>query len=176
MANNSNVTEACSLPPNKRYICTHNSSGKSIVHSSPPQVFHPFGAMAGARSYATSTVPAVLKGDVDVSAYLATEGATSHMGTDIVVPTGKGANLIAIDLPPGSQSGMHRTVSIDYSICVIGHVCMELDGGETLELRPGVRIVSIMRDSLGKRTRANCVAGPCYPAGDDAQMVQWIAD
>lgn len=39
---------------------------------------------------------------------------------------------------------MHRTVSIDYSICVIGHIRMELDGGEVVELFPGVCLDSFL--------------------------------
>jgi len=132
------MTATTTLPEAKRYICTHSPTGKSIVHSSPAQVIHSFGEMSGARSYATSSIPAVLKDDVDISAYLAPAGPTSRNGAEIVVPTGKGANLMVVDLPPGSKSAMHRTVSIDFSICVIGHVCMEMDRGETLELRPGV--------------------------------------
>ena len=34
---------------------------------------------------------------------------------------------------------MHRTCSIDFSICVLGVVKMELDGGEIMTLKPGVR-------------------------------------
>jgi quercetin dioxygenase-like cupin family protein len=83
----------------------------------------------------------VLANDEDVSKYLATEGATSHKGTDIVVPTLKGSNLVVVDIAPGGQSQMHRTLSIDYSICVIGHVRMELDNGEFLDLRPGDHVI-----------------------------------
>lgn len=101
---------------------------------------HQFGAMSGARSYATASVPVVMKDDVDVSAYLDSEGPTTRQGKDIVVPTKQGANLVVIDIPAGAQGHMHRTVSIDFSICVIGNVCMELDGGEVLNLRPGVRL------------------------------------
>jgi len=40
-----------SLPPNKRYICTHDAKGRSIVHSSPPQLYHGRGGVGGmARS------------------------------------------------------------------------------------------------------------------------------
>lgn len=91
-----------------------------------------------ARSFATATVPAVLGDEKDITAYLSTTGSTSHKGTDIVVSTLTGANLVVVDIAPGGQSQMHRTVSIDFSICVIGHVRMELDGGEMLDLRPGV--------------------------------------
>ena len=132
-------TGAKGLPPNKRYILTHDRDGKSIVHSAPPQHYHAAGGDGGlARSYSVPAVPAVLKDDVDIAAYLSTTGPTSFMGGDIVVPNGTGANLLVVDLAPGGRTGMHRTVSLDFSICVIGHICMELDGGEVLELRAGV--------------------------------------
>jgi quercetin dioxygenase-like cupin family protein len=152
MADNSEATgpwseNVVSLPPNRRYICTHDASGASIVHSSPPQLYRGRPGVGGvARSYATASAPTVLKDDVDVSAYLSTSGPASHKGTDIVVPTGQGANLVVVDIAPGGQSQMHRTVSIDFSICVIGHVCMELDGGQKLELKPGVRFQRALED------------------------------
>ena len=36
---------------------------------------------------------------------------------------------------------MHRTVSIDFSICVIGHIRMELDNGKMLDMRPGDHVI-----------------------------------
>lgn len=36
---------------------------------------------------------------------------------------------------------MHRTVSIDYSICVIGHVRMEFDSGDFIDLHPGDHVI-----------------------------------
>ncbi|KAF2471572.1 uncharacterized protein BDR25DRAFT_367270 [Lindgomyces ingoldianus] len=159
-----------SLPPNRRYICTHESSGKSIVHSSPPQLYHGRAGVGGmARSFSTSTVPAILKADADVNAYLSTSGASSHKGTDIVSPTGQGANLLVVDIAPGGQSQMHRTVSIDFSICVLGVVKMELDGGEMLTLNPGDHV--IQRGTLhkwhnGSQTepaRFIAVTLPCEP-------------
>lgn len=90
---------------------------------------------------ATSTVPAVLKDAIDLKQYLAEEGPTSYRRSDIVVPTLKGSKLAVVDLVPGGQSLMHRTVSIDYSICVIGHVRMELDSGDFIDLHPGDHVI-----------------------------------
>ncbi len=47
-----------------------------------------------------------------------------------IVPTEPGANLLVIDLAPGAVSAMHRTVSIDFSVCVQGEIIHELDGGQ----------------------------------------------
>lgn len=127
------------LRPCKRYIATHDSNGKSIYTESPDQVYNvaneSFGGMA--RSYAVASMPADLTNDADLKAYKAEEGRTSYRKSDIVVTPG--ANLVVVDLKPGGISAMHRTVSIDFSICVMGEIEHELDGGEKVRLLPGVR-------------------------------------
>ena len=131
---------SASLRPNKRYIATHDANGKSIYADSPDQKYRALGDPPKnylARSYAVPSVPVVMKDDADMKAYLATEGPTSHTQPDIVIPGG-GVNIVTVDMEPGGESAMHHTVSLDYSICVIGMIDHELDGGETVRLYPGV--------------------------------------
>ena len=136
------ITKPTTLPPNKRYILGHDEAGKSIILRSPEQLYHGREGAGGlARSYAVSSVPAVLAGDADVEAYMEPDpqkSVTSHLAKDIVVANQKGAAILVIDLAPGGESQMHQTVSIDFSICVVGNVNMELDGGEMIYLKPGV--------------------------------------
>jgi hypothetical protein len=133
------------LPPNKRYILGHDDTGKSIILPSPDQVYHGREETYGvARSYAVSSIPAVLAGDADVKAYIEPDpkqSVTSHLATDIVVANRKGAAILVLDLAPGGESQMHQTVSIDFSICVTGDIDMELDGGEMIHLKPGVSLL-----------------------------------
>jgi len=135
------VPSVTNLPPCKRHITTHDADGKSIYYTdSPPQSYFQIPSSGGlARSYSVSSVPAKLAGDADVNAYLSADasGPTSHKRGEIVPPV-PGANLLVVDLVPGGMSMMHQTVSIDYSICVIGQIDHELDGGETVRLQPGV--------------------------------------
>jgi len=64
---------------------------------------------------------------------------------------------------------MHRTVSIDFSICVLGSIDMELDSGERVNLRPGDHIVQ--RGTMHKWYNASkteaarfvAVTLPCEP-------------
>jgi hypothetical protein len=130
------------LPPCNRYISTHSPDGKPIVHSTPPQIYRSVPGFAGvARSYAVASVPAVLKNDEDVQKYLSDDAAaepTSHRATDIVVPNMTGANLLIVDIEPAGVSVMHQTVSIDFSICVLGNIDMELQNGDVIHLKPGV--------------------------------------
>lgn len=123
-----------------RHICSHNEQGKSIFASSPELLYsEATGAGAVARSYAVETIPAVLNDDADVKAYLSKEtenNVTSHKNRALTIPGG--ANLVVVNFAPGGISQMHRTVSIDFSICVEGEIEMELDNGDSRKLGPGV--------------------------------------
>ncbi|KAK5063025.1 hypothetical protein LTR84_005101 [Exophiala bonariae] len=129
------------LPPIKRHIATHDSDGKSVYVASAPaaQYIKVPGTGGAARLWSVDSVPAKLEGDADMKAYLADKGPTSWASSGIVIPNG--ANLLVMDLEPGGTSPMHRTVSIDFSICVHGEILHELDGGETVLLKPGDHIV-----------------------------------
>lgn len=130
------------LRPCKRYIATHDSSGKSVYAESPEQVFNAVPDVGGmARSYAIGSLPANLKDEADIKAYRSEQGVTSYRERSIVVKPG--ANLVVVDLEPGGVSMMHRTVSVDFSICTIGEIDHELDSGEKVRLYPGVRVTGI---------------------------------
>ena len=140
MAEIPRVESVTSLPPCKRYIATHDAEGKSVYVDSPPQQYVPVGGAGGlARSYSVAGIPSKLANDEDMKAYLSKEGVTSWTEPSIVTPGG--ANLLIVDLAPGGMSMMHRTVSIDFSVCVIGEIDHELDGGQKVRLRPGDHIV-----------------------------------
>ncbi|KAJ9656188.1 hypothetical protein H2198_005150 [Neophaeococcomyces mojaviensis] len=164
-----------SLPPNKRYIATHDANGKSVYAPSPDQVYRSAGnAGSIARSYSVANIPVEMGHEEDIKAYLAgPESVSSFQRPEIVVPTegGKnfGSNLMVIDLKPGGYSGLHRTVSIDYSICVIGTIIHELDSGERVTLKPGDHIVQRgtnhrwINGSETEPARFVAVTLPCVP-------------
>jgi len=180
------TTTPTSLPPCRRYICTHDSSGKSVFHSSPDQIYRGADGIGGmARSFTTGSVPAILKGDQDVEKYLdsnASENPLSHKTMDIVIPktesSPNGSNLVVVDMAPGGETQMHRTVSIDYSICVLGSIDMELDGGERVNLKPGDHI--IQRGTMHKWYNASkteparfvAVTLPCEPFEITGKMLE----
>ena len=126
------------MRPNKRYIAGHDSSGKSIYLDSPDQTYTPsegFGWLA--RSFAVESVPVVMKDDVDVQNYNGSTSAASVQKRDIAIPGG-GIHLVLMDLAPGAESPLHRTLTMDFSICVMGEIEHELDSGEKVKLLPGV--------------------------------------
>lgn len=139
-----------SLRPCKRYITTYTADGKSVYVEFLEQVFNvapKFGGLA--RSFSVNSVPANLADDADLKAYRAEEGPSSFTRREIVNPE-PGANLLVIDLEPGASSAMHQTVSIDFSICVMGEIDHELDSGDKVRLYPGV--------SLVRRCHWKCIA------------------
>ena len=96
-----------------------------------------------ARSYAVPSVPVPnMVDDADVAEYLSTDPhvSTSYLRREIVQGNGTGANLLVVDIAPGGESQMHRTVSLDFSVCVAGRIWCELDSGERVELGPGVSL------------------------------------
>lgn len=119
---------AAGLPPNHRYITSHNSDGKSVHIDAPQQKWRERPGLGFfARSYAVANVPAILAKDADIQAYLAgSESVTSVEREDIVIPTedGKynGAHMLVVDFTPGGFSPLHRTVSIDLVVCCLGTI------------------------------------------------------
>lgn len=128
------------LPPVARHITSHNLQGQSIHISAPPQRYVNIPGTGGfARSYSVTAVPANLQDDKDLSDYTRDEGVASWSSPAIVTPSG--VNLMIVDLEPGGSSAMHQTVSIDFSVCVLGQIDHELDSGEKVRLNPGDHIV-----------------------------------
>ncbi|GAW10855.1 hypothetical protein ANO14919_001900 [Xylariales sp. No.14919] len=58
-----------------------------------------------------------------------------------LVTPGGGANVWYIDTPPGVESPLHRTVSLDFVIVVEGELQLILDSGEMRVLKPGDLVI-----------------------------------
>lgn len=164
------------LPENKRYIATHSSDGKSVYLDSPPQRFNDAPGVGGvARSYSLASLPATIGDASDIKAYLSEDGPTSYTGRNIVSQLPTGANLLVIDLAPGAKSAMHRTVSVDFSICVMGEIEHELDGGEKVRLRPGVGLRAFLAvQALDVAADGMIMTGPHSSARHESPLVKSI--
>lgn len=119
----------------KRYITTHNDSGRAIVDTSVTEnapfykVAHQDAAFA--QCYVTSGFPVQLNEHADVKVYQ--EYLTSPPG--LVVSNG--TVLRYVDISPGSVSPMHRTLSLDYGVVLEGEIELLLDSGETRLMNRG---------------------------------------
>ncbi|KAK7701138.1 hypothetical protein SLS64_010470 [Diaporthe eres] len=139
MAESSNKTTSNLRQPN-RFITDHNDEGLAIFNTSipepiPAQVINNGDAFY--LGYTTSSTPADFTKNADVDAY------AKHLADPpgIVVPGG--SVLRMVDLRPGGESPMHRTVSIDYGVVLEGEIELVLDSGEVRVMKRGD--VSIQR-------------------------------
>lgn len=136
------VEKPTTLPPVHRYITSHRPDGTSTVLSSPDQLYRGApGVLGVSRSYAVESVPAKLDASQDVEKYMSEDtesNPTSRRLLDIVASNQRGVVMTVVDFGPGQSSSMHQTVSIDFSICVIGAIDCELDSGEIVHLNAGV--------------------------------------
>ena len=86
-------------------------------------------------------MPIVLINKVNIEEYLVEEGLISYYKLDIIVLTLKRSKLAVVNLVPSRQSLMHRTVSINYCICVIRHVYIKLDSRDLINLHLGDYVI-----------------------------------
>lgn len=49
--------------------------------------------------------------------------------------------FLSLNLPPGSTSPMHRTLTLDYGIVLSGEIVLEVDGGEKKTIKAGEFII-----------------------------------
>jgi quercetin dioxygenase-like cupin family protein len=129
-------TEATSNKPRaaKRFITTNSATGESVfsatLSETAPSHTGPGGSEI-AFNYGTNETPPDFREEKDVASY-------QYMidnSPGVIIPNGCVARLV--DLPPSSESPMHRTVSLNYNFVIQGRVELILDSGEKRELLPG---------------------------------------
>jgi hypothetical protein len=141
-----------------RYITTHDDSGKSVFLEQPELLYSERNNYAVARAYAVRKVPAPLANNEDLSAYLSNNDEndiTSYKLAGRSVTIDDGVNIVYMNMGPGSNSPMHRTVSVDFIAVVSGEIELELDSGQKRVLWCGVSI------SLGWRALYHIIEVPC---------------
>ncbi|KAJ5513828.1 hypothetical protein N7463_003380 [Penicillium fimorum] len=128
------------LRPCTRYIIGHNDAAKSIFLPTPDLFYHKRFGYSMTRTYAVPCLPAPLDQDADLKLYLSPNDGTNVTScssqSDKVTIDG-GVNSVYLDMGPGSQSPMHRTVSIDLVVVIEGEIELELDSGEKKLLYQG---------------------------------------
>jgi quercetin dioxygenase-like cupin family protein len=131
------------LPALKRFITTHDDSGKAIFSSAIPEEnkFRSIGEEAGfALGYTTKGFPVDLNEDKDLKTY------ESFLSNPPGIVVSQGTVLRFVDVGPGHVSPMHRTVSLDYGVVLEGDIELILDSGETRRLGRGD--VAIQRGTM----------------------------
>jgi quercetin dioxygenase-like cupin family protein len=167
-----------------RFITTHNAKGQAVFSETiAPEAERKAvdGEVAFALPYCTGDYPADLNDDKDIKTYQ--EYLQSPPGLVI----SNGTVLRQVDIPPGSLSPMHRTVSLDYGIVMNGTIELVLDSGETRMMAVGD--IAIQRGTMHawrntsetEWARMLYVLQPCKPLtigdetmGEDLETMQGV--
>lgn len=116
----------------QRFITTHSPSGTAIFTPNPPSTPPTTTIENGDRftlAYATNTCP------VDLSTDIPSYSTYISQPPGVMIPGG--TVLRFVDIRPGGESPMHRTVSLDYGVVIEGEIELELDSGEKRVMRRG---------------------------------------
>jgi quercetin dioxygenase-like cupin family protein len=135
-----------SLPTCNNIITIHSETGESVFQdaasSTNTVTWKPAGGGGTyfADLHQSLTVPVSLTSgsathDLAATAQLIAEN------TNIAGMPASGVVMRRTDLPPGAESPMHRTLSLDYGVVVAGKVELELDGGERRVLGIGDTVI-----------------------------------
>lgn len=142
----------------KRFITTHDESGKAIFSSDLPEEI-PFQQIPNdaifSLCWATNQTPVEMSGDTDVDTYSSKSvvllGKRPDFWPDyleklpgVMIPGGTVLRLV--DMPPGAASPMHRTVSLDYGVVLEGSVELILDDSVSRVMERGD--ISIQRGTI----------------------------
>ncbi|KAF4459430.1 cupin domain containing [Fusarium albosuccineum] len=132
-------THATALPQPNRFITTHDAKSNAIFSRQIPESvsFWRVGSQAEPAAfglaYTTLSTPIRLTEDEDLSDFI---HAHEHRKRSGLVKKG-GSVLRYVDYSPRSSSPIHRTVSCDYAIVLVGEMACLLDSGESRILKVG---------------------------------------
>ncbi|KEF57500.1 uncharacterized protein A1O9_05417 [Exophiala aquamarina CBS 119918] len=132
------------LPDPQRHITDNDEHGKSFFSkavSTALPVMNKLGTAHQRLGYLVPPRLAALTSQEDLKVYVA-----SLKDLPSLVPAGGNAAVWYIDMPPGTDSPMHRTVSLDIVIQIEGEVELKLESGEKRIMRPGD--LTIQRSTL----------------------------
>ena len=125
------------LRDSTRYITSHNSEGKAVIHSTLDYGWRAVDDNQSALSivYSTPGIPVRLTDDEDIKAY----DTLLDQGMGLVYP---GRTMLrCVDTAPGYACPMHRTKSMDFGIVLEGEIEMVFDSGDVTTLKKGDVVV-----------------------------------
>ncbi|OAP57918.1 hypothetical protein AYL99_08656 [Fonsecaea erecta] len=124
----------------RRHITALDGEGKSVFVPDRDILYCNRGGYAVSWTYATSEFPIDMTDNKDLNGFLSDDPSSPnsvvHTGSRIV--NGGGVTFNTTNFSPGTETVMHRTVSLDFVAVVEGEMELELDSGEKVLLQPGV--------------------------------------
>ncbi|KAF3762365.1 cupin domain-containing protein [Cryphonectria parasitica EP155] len=121
-----------------RFITDHNPQGLAVFNTTLAPALPAQAMQNGDKfylGYTTTAFPPSFTNNADITSY-----ARDLSDPPGVVRPG-GTVLRLVDIRPGGESPMHRTVSLDYGVVLEGEVEAVLDSGQTRLLRRGDVVV-----------------------------------
>lgn len=134
------------LPNPNRFITTHDDNGVACfatAFAEPVPASKTIGDGVFRLAYATDRPPVTLSGDADIATY-----AKTLKDLPQLLSEGGGPLVWYVDTPPGGESPLHRTVSLDFVVQVHGEMELTLESGESRTVRPGD--LTIQRGTMHK--------------------------
>lgn len=135
------------LRPLRRHITTHDKNGKAVFYEDESEQIIPIVPPSNLEKaglhvhYHTRGFPVDFSEDKDLKRYL-----ESPQNIPLVNEDGSVCRIV--DLGPGQQSPMHRTVSLDYGVVLAGEVDLVLEDWNGPTRRMGVGDVSVQRSTM----------------------------
>jgi quercetin dioxygenase-like cupin family protein len=136
------LPQSSGLPPFITHVTTNDEqSGKAIIHSSTRGALQPWDASTRPTlnyliPHSTSSFPVQLSSETDLAAH---DSLLASGFKNVVLPGG--SNLRVLEMPPGYESVMHRTISLDYGVVTEGELELVLDSGEMRRMGRGDLVV-----------------------------------
>jgi quercetin dioxygenase-like cupin family protein len=127
-------------PPNpNRYITDNGADGNSFFSTDFPASVDVGSNLGGGfqrLGYQTEQPPVSLSSKKDLELYKSALQTQAPLFTP-----GGGANVWYNDIPPGAESPMHQTVTLDIIIVILGEVELTLSNDETRTVKPGDMVI-----------------------------------
>ena len=131
---------AANAPPDPaRYITSNDDKGESFFSTAVSETLPVYANLGGALQrlgYTTDVPPVQLSNNKDLKDYEAALTSAPPL-----VKSDGGANVWYIDVPPESESPVHRTISLDIVIQVFGELDLTLSNNETRTVKPGDMVI-----------------------------------
>jgi len=133
-------------PPVRRIITGHSPTGKAIVlrdEIQTPRYWAPGGINGIYDIHRTNEHPARIDSEIaeDGSGEWVDEIARGEEKGFAGLKSKNGSMMRVYDYSPGYAVPMHRTISMDYGICMKGSVILTLDDGKEVTMNEGDIVV-----------------------------------
>jgi quercetin dioxygenase-like cupin family protein len=138
-----------------RYVTTHNDAGKAIFSNT--DAVHVVEKLTAKDAkvtldYIAETVPAQIAQNADLRSFYkyCDDGQTADSSLPNTFAPEAGLVLRHLAFPPGMDSPMHKTETLDFVVVVQGRVQLWLDGGEMQVIKQGDTVVQRATNHLWK--------------------------